>query len=997
MTLPTRQSPGADDPRAAAADAAFRRYLRSGDPAAIADLFDLAAGDLHRTALHLVGDDATAHDLVQTTFLAAIAQQGFHERGFDERRPVLPWLAGILRNQAALVHRRRARRLDRERLGAEPSEDPAQRAIERELAGEVELALARLPEPYQPVVRLHVLHGLDAGAIAASLRRPGGTVRTQLMRGLALLRELLPVGIAGVVAGLLPSTGRAAVRAQVLAAAGRGAARATAALASSARPRFVWLSLAAAAAGVAVLCWPRGDDAAAPAAAVASASAPSAPAPSAPATPDVASALTREPAVLPTAPTFELRGVVTGTVLDRDGAPVAGADVLLWPQERPVMAGAGFTPPPAATVQTAADGTFAIRGSGPQCYLLARTADAISEHGIAGVLDGRDRVEGFELRLQPLVELRGRLLDADARPVPDFAFGTYRGGTRSPADQLAIPGFRLCELPYVDTRTDRDGRFTARVAAHEPYTWEVQHPEHPMLRVEHRAADGELLLRLERGAELHGVVWTWQGTAAAGAEVALMDWPVRRAVCDGAGRFHLRGALLRDGLWLQATFPGAALLCQPVRGAEAPIEVRLEPAKALAGRVVDGDGRPLAGCELRVVGDRTIDTGARHIGEAETWEFVAGRSRATTAADGAFHFDCLYDGLFAIEWKVDGGDFQPLTQVRSGCQQLELRAVDRSVRFTGSLRDALTGSPIEAAKVTVWHADSGKTRELAAPGGAFAFGDVAPGVVRLTFAAPGYADGEVRARSYAPGALSLAVALDPARSLEVAVRRAGKPARATVRAHLGDGEWLMLPEGSGTSNRRDVFGGHVRLERLPARPVTVVVASGGEPDVALTVDLLRPRVEPLVFELSALAPPMVFDLLAMWCTKDADPATWAGPIDREWALRLRSNPAVSLPTGNVTVTFTDDAGKRLATGTIKPLAKTATDEAGAPKFDVWITYGDGTGQGSTTAWPWLPVRVGGSAIVVRAEADGRAVVTRRLLPGDLAGEKPTFALFLPPR
>src|SRR5262245_61052940 len=209
-TLPESPTP---DPRSPQADAAWRRFRRSGDPAAIADLFDLAAGDLHRTALHLVGDDATAHDLVQTTFLAALEQ-----RTFDDARAVLPWLFGILRNQAALVHRRRARAFDRERIN-EPAADPAAQAADRETLAEVERALAQLPDAQQPVVRLHLLHGVDAAAIARSLQRPGGTVRTQLVRGLAKLRQLLPVGLGGLIAGLLPSAGRAAVRTAVLAAA----------------------------------------------------------------------------------------------------------------------------------------------------------------------------------------------------------------------------------------------------------------------------------------------------------------------------------------------------------------------------------------------------------------------------------------------------------------------------------------------------------------------------------------------------------------------------------------------------------------------------------------------------------------------------------------------------------------------------------------------------------------------------------------------------------
>ena len=112
MTISRTPDANDHDQRGAAADAAFRRFLRTGDPTAIADLFDLAAASLHRTALHLVGDDATAHDLVQITFLAALQQ-----RTFNEGRPVLPWLGGILRNQAALVHRRRARGRPRSAVG----------------------------------------------------------------------------------------------------------------------------------------------------------------------------------------------------------------------------------------------------------------------------------------------------------------------------------------------------------------------------------------------------------------------------------------------------------------------------------------------------------------------------------------------------------------------------------------------------------------------------------------------------------------------------------------------------------------------------------------------------------------------------------------------------------------------------------------------------------------------------------------------------------------
>lgn len=992
MTSSTPQS-GAGDARTAAADTAFRRFLQTGDPAAIADLFDLAAGDLHRTALHLVGDDATAHDLVQITFLVALQR-----RGFDATRPVLPWLAGILRHQAAMVHRRRAQRLDRTRLAAEPSEDPAQRAEELELVDEIEAALARLPGSLRPVVRLHVLHGLAASAIAASLQRPGGTVRTQLMRGLEQLRRLLPIGVAGVIAGLLPSTGRAAVRASVLAAAGGGATRAAMATFAALPARDVALAVLA----VMAVAWLWWQPANGPAPNAAATPAPAVPPVVADRTPTApANERTLAPAA---AAAFELRGVVTGTVRGVDGAPGADADVLLWPQARPAARGAAFEPPPVATARTAADGSFAISGNGAMCYVIARTADAISEHAITGELRGRERVEGLELRLQPLVELHGLLLDADERPVANFAFGTHRGSSHSAADELAIPGFRRAELPHLDVRTDAGGHFAVRAAAQESYCWEVQHPEHPMLRVHHRAVDGELTLRLERGAELHGVVWDWRGAPAAGAEVELADWPRRHAVCDADGTFRLRGAWLREGLWLRVTQPGAAIACLPVIDANTRLEVRLAPALALAGRLLDAAGQPLAARELRIVGDRTIDTGARYAGETSTWEYVVGKSRTRTGDDGTFRFDDLYDGLFAIQLGHDVGEFETLLQARAGSEQLVLRVADRSVFFEGRLRDALTGAAIEACAVTVWRRDadgkgsSGRTRKLPAPEGAFVLDGVAAGAARLVFAAEGFADVEVPEREYSPGRQTLQVAMHPARNLEVVVRDGGNASARRVGVHLGDGKPLMLPNGLGTSTHRDLHQGRVRLEKLPARVVTVVLERSGAPDLERTIDLTQPQREPLVFDVDAALPaPIVCDVLVLHAGKDADPRTWAGAVDREWWQRAQQNPALSPPNGEVKVEITDDTGRELAWGMIKPVAAAPGEAAPRSQFDVSVSNSDGTGQQATMPVPALRFSARADVLVVRVEAEGRAPVTRRVVRGELTGDDPAIAVILLPR
>lgn len=197
---------------ACTADRAFRRYQRHGQAAALALVFDRTAPELLRLARHLAARGVAAEDLVQQTFLTAIERKD----RYDPRAPVLPWLCGILTNHAHAARRATRRLPDPLRLPLGAA-DPADEAATGELANALELAIARAPEPYRPVLRLHLQHGLEPAEIARSLERPDGTVRAQLHRGLDHLRRLLPPGIAAAAAGAMaPAAALAKVRAVVV-------------------------------------------------------------------------------------------------------------------------------------------------------------------------------------------------------------------------------------------------------------------------------------------------------------------------------------------------------------------------------------------------------------------------------------------------------------------------------------------------------------------------------------------------------------------------------------------------------------------------------------------------------------------------------------------------------------------------------------------------------------------------------------------------------------
>ncbi len=201
-------------PDLSSADRAFLRFQKSGNPQDLGEVFDVTASELLRAAGHLARDAATADDLVQATFLVAITDAA----SYQPEAPVLSWLFGILTNQARADRRATGRVLVAERLQRGAPEDPVDALHTKELSDAVAAAIVKLPEPFQPVIKLHLRHGLSAQDIAVNLGRPAGTVRTQLVRGMDKLRQALPASlIAGSVVLTTPVYGLAAMREAVLA------------------------------------------------------------------------------------------------------------------------------------------------------------------------------------------------------------------------------------------------------------------------------------------------------------------------------------------------------------------------------------------------------------------------------------------------------------------------------------------------------------------------------------------------------------------------------------------------------------------------------------------------------------------------------------------------------------------------------------------------------------------------------------------------------------
>ncbi|HKE00057.1 MAG TPA: sigma-70 family RNA polymerase sigma factor, partial [Planctomycetota bacterium] len=138
-------------------------------------------------ARHLVRDPASADDLVQETWLAAVRREPSFER------PIRPWLARVLGRIASRRARGSVRREAREAVVARREALPSAADVvaRAELHRRVVDAVLELPEPYRRTLLERYFDGLEPADIARRTGEPAGTVRWRVSRGLELLRERL--------------------------------------------------------------------------------------------------------------------------------------------------------------------------------------------------------------------------------------------------------------------------------------------------------------------------------------------------------------------------------------------------------------------------------------------------------------------------------------------------------------------------------------------------------------------------------------------------------------------------------------------------------------------------------------------------------------------------------------------------------------------------------------------------------------------------------------
>jgi RNA polymerase sigma factor (sigma-70 family) len=188
------------EPEALEAAEAMARYCR-GDAAAFHRLYALLAPRILAYLTGLVGDKASAEDMLQLTFLKVHEARGSYVLGANP----IPWIYTIAHRTSLDEIRKRKRsrvRLSSDgAMAAEPAAhitgvaadanaDPADRSDPSVAAGAL-AALAKLPENQRQALILTKVHGRSIADAAMITGSTPGAIKQRAHRAYVTLRELL--------------------------------------------------------------------------------------------------------------------------------------------------------------------------------------------------------------------------------------------------------------------------------------------------------------------------------------------------------------------------------------------------------------------------------------------------------------------------------------------------------------------------------------------------------------------------------------------------------------------------------------------------------------------------------------------------------------------------------------------------------------------------------------------------------------------------------------
>jgi RNA polymerase sigma-70 factor (ECF subfamily) len=163
-----------------------------GDRAAFSELYRATGAKLFGVSLRIVRHRPLAEEALQDSFVNIWNHASDYARS---KSAPLTWMTAIVRNRSLDIVRRSREQpdIDEELTAglADESAAPARDVEAAAAAHSIRDCLGELEGDQRQTIALAFYHGLTHSELAAHLRRPIGTIKTHIRRGLLRLRDCL--------------------------------------------------------------------------------------------------------------------------------------------------------------------------------------------------------------------------------------------------------------------------------------------------------------------------------------------------------------------------------------------------------------------------------------------------------------------------------------------------------------------------------------------------------------------------------------------------------------------------------------------------------------------------------------------------------------------------------------------------------------------------------------------------------------------------------------
>ncbi|HUP64938.1 MAG TPA: carboxypeptidase-like regulatory domain-containing protein [Thermoanaerobaculia bacterium] len=437
------------------------------------------------------------------------------------------------------------------------------------------------------------------------------------------------------------------------------------------------------------------------------------------------------------------RGItVTGRIVNRDGEPVANAEIrpakaAAGPGSgmvmRRIMIAGGVDEEPA---RSGADGSFALQLARGR-YDITFGGEAWAPKSLRGV-DVSPGLEPMEVTLEEAVAVSGRVVRADGSGVPDVNVSAFMMGTFSnPQPSVTGPdgSFTVTGLPR--------GTVNLNATKLDDFIREMKTVEAPATNV---------LIELAPGGGVRGRV-VEKGTKRpvadfqagisgerGGRGMRIMGPPSLKSFRSDDGSFELQNVpvgsteivVVAPG-FVTARVPGVTI--EEGKVVE-DLVIEVDAGTKVTGRVLGPDGSPVSGAMVNLQAESEMPMGM---------PFGAGSGSATSDANGEFSIPAVEEGERSFRVSKEG--------YVSDVQTVNVSGREIKIDFRLSAGQTVTGvvvsesgAPVADASVSAGTAASGASAKNARTdsNGVFRMEGVAPG--RYTFRAshPSHVTGEMR-------------------------------------------------------------------------------------------------------------------------------------------------------------------------------------------------------------------------------------------------------------